>query len=68
MKKTLSFYECEHDGDMEIYESDLRKCGAKILSSRLDFEDEECTIEIEVDNYNEFFKKFKETNAYDFVL
>jgi hypothetical protein len=32
----LSFYECEHNEDMQNYISDMVSCGAKIINSELD--------------------------------
>ena len=63
----LSFYECEHYGDMQNYISDMVNCGAKIINSELDTDDETCTIIYSVEDQEEFIKKFIETDSYEFV-
>lgn len=63
----LSFYECEHNQDMQNYISDMVNCGAKIINSELDSDDETCTIIYSVEDQEEFIKKFIETDSYDFV-
>ena len=65
MKLAYIFSECEHNGDLANYEECVIACGGKILESYLN-RDEECTIIFEVDNRNEFEKKFKHSDAYDF--
>jgi len=68
--RTFEFYECEHSGDLGSYEDDVRESGGEIISSELNPRDELGTISIKFENkekYEEFMKKFKETNAYDFI-
>ena len=69
MRKSIEFYECEHGGDLENYLSDMRDCGATIISSYVDSEDEigYVTYEVDEDNLETFMDKFKDTEAYDFV-
>ena len=63
----LSFYECEHNQDMQNYISDMVNCGAKIINSELDTDDETCMIIYSVEDQEEFIKKFIETDCYEFV-
>lgn len=63
----LSFYECEHNEDMQNYISDMVNCGAKIINSELDTDDETCTIIYSVEDQEEFINKFIETDSYEFV-
>jgi hypothetical protein len=63
----LSFYECEHNEDMQNYISDMVSCGAKIINSELDTDDETCMIIYSVEDQEEFIKKFIETDSYEFV-
>jgi len=67
MKSTLEFYECEHSGDLDNYVSDMLDCGATILSSSVDTEDEIGYVRFEVDDIETFMFKFKDTEAYEFV-
>jgi hypothetical protein len=64
---TLSFYECEHNQDMQNYISDMVDCGADIVSSRLFADEEICVIQYRVKDQEEFIKKFIDTDSYDFV-
>ena len=66
MTKTISFSECEHDGDLGNYEDDLQNSGAKIISSTCDSESETGEVTIEVADYEDFKKKFKETDSAGF--
>jgi hypothetical protein len=62
----LIFSECEHGGDLEIYERDVIESGGKIVSSYVDTSAEEGVVTAEVDNT--FKEKFMETEAYDFCV
>lgn len=62
----LSFGECEHDGDLDVYCVDLTKCGATIKSRSVMEDEEQGYVEIEVEDWNEFLVKFKETESYGF--
>ena len=68
MEKSIYFTECEHAGDLSNYTDDLFNSGAKIISEKLNDEEETArvVIEVEEDEYNAFFKKFKKTDAYLF--
>jgi len=66
MKKlTLCFYECEHNGDLNNYAEDVVASGGMIESSVVDTEEEVGTIECSVPL--DFWRKFKTTNAYEFL-
>lgn len=67
IRSTISFYECEHQGDLNNILEDMRSCGAKIGYTRLDVDEETCTIEYEVEDMGEFINKFIETESYNFV-
>lgn len=69
MKITLHFYECEHQGDMDTYLEDVRASGATVLSSNVNHDAETGSTEITVpdEDRDEFWKKFKETNAYEYL-
>jgi len=64
---SLSFYECEHHGDADNYKDDIRDSGGKITGTTLNYDAESCKIEFKVSNYNAFMKKFKKTDAYQFL-
>lgn len=64
---TLRFYECEHHGDMEMYIKDVMKSGAKGISrERVNEDEEECSMVVDVEDKAEFLRKFKTTEAYGF--
>ena len=64
---TLEFYECEHNGDLDNYTSDIRSCGGRIIQSRVDTDDEVGVVRFEVDDYPKFMEAFKETDAFQFL-
>lgn len=66
-RRTISFYECEHQGDLNNILEDMRSCGAKIGYTQLDVDEETCTIEYEVEDMGEFAVQFKDTESYDFI-
>ena len=63
----LSFYECENHGDADNYKDDIINCGGKISNTKLNYDTESCRIYFTVSNYNSFMKKFKKTDAYQFL-
>lgn len=63
---TVHFYECEHDGDLDNYASDLRDSGAEILSTSCNSEAETGAIKIRVKDFDSFLTKFKETDSIGF--
>jgi hypothetical protein len=65
MTNTLIFSECEHQGDIENYQSDIIKSGGKILDSEFDHINETVTIIIEYEE-DDFLEKFINTNAFQF--
>ena len=65
MKTQLSFYECEHDGDLENYISDVHESGGTVIARDLNYEAEIGTIV--VDHDEKFMDRFKETDAYQFL-
>jgi len=64
MKKTITFYECEHDGDLNNYTNEIIECGAKIVSTDPDFDEETCEVEISVTDYEKFYSLFKKTDSF----
>lgn len=66
MRLQVTFYECEHGGDVDHYEADLRRAGAKIIESNLNSEAECCTIEIDVADKAAFKAAFEDTDAFGF--
>ena len=67
MTLTISFYECEHDGDLEDYVDDVVESGGKIVSSEINEEAEIGRVTVEVEDREAFFEKFKKTDAYCFI-
>lgn len=65
MKTVLTFYECEHNGDLDNYISDIRDSGGHILQSKVDPEEEIGYVLFEHDL--SFWKKFKETESHAFI-
>lgn len=62
-----TFYECEHNGDLDRYKDDIVKCGGKIISAVINDEEEEGTIVFEVPDKPSFIEKFKLTDSWQFV-
>lgn len=67
--KTLRFYECEHQGDADSYAQDLAACGAQIVDTHVNYDEEVCTIKFTVpkSQWSEFQTKFKKTDAYGYL-
>jgi hypothetical protein len=65
-KHIISFSECEHYGDLDNYKDDLRYSGAIVLSSQINHDAEEGSVEVEIKDKKEFISKFKQTNSYGF--
>ena len=65
-KGSISFGECEHGGDLDMYVSALCKSGATILNSSVDEGEEEgyVTFEVEDGKVEEFKEAFKKTEEY----
>lgn len=64
---TLEFYECEHQGDLDNYLYDVRQSGGKIISERINYEAEIGIVAAEVQDDKEFWRLFKETEAYNWL-
>lgn len=64
MKATLYFYECEHNGDLDEYISDIVKSGGKILDKKINYEAETARVDVEIDET--FAEKFRTTRAFGF--
>lgn len=67
-KLKLTFYECEHHGDLDKYKEDVIKCGATIIGEEIDTEEEEGFLIVETENSSEFKKKIRLSDSYDFLL
>ena len=67
MQRSLSFYECEHEGDYENYAHDLKECGATIISHLIDTDAEIVDVVIEVEDNEKFMEQFRKTESYEFV-
>lgn len=63
---TVYFHECEHEGDLNNYITDLREAGASILSSSCNSDAESGVVRIGVKDLASFLSKFKETDSYEF--
>jgi len=65
----IEFYECEHEGDLDDYCHDLRKSGATIVGTSVNHRAEIGYVRFRVkdDDYEAFFAKFKQTDAYEFI-
>lgn len=63
---TVYFHECEHEGDLDNYITDLQNSGASVLSSSCDSDEETGVVKIRVKDFNSFLTKFKETDSYGF--
>lgn len=67
MKKTISFYECEHYGDLDNYVNDLQQSGAEIISYALsDEESGNVLISVPDNQFDAFLEKFKQTDSFGF--
>jgi len=64
---TVSFYECEHEGDLENYVEDLLTAGAKVLATTLNEQAETGSATIEVADRAAFIKRFQLSNSYGFA-
>ncbi len=64
MKLNLSFGECEHGGDIETYEADLRGSGAEVTDWKI--EEETGHFELEVEDLPSFLSSFRETESFEY--
>jgi len=65
MRTQLSFYECEHGGDLDNYISDVEESGGCVIARDLNHDAEIGTIVITHDK--DFWDRFKETDAFEFL-
>lgn len=65
-RKMLTFGECEHNGDLEMYKRDIVKAGAKVINAQGNFHNEYADILVEFEDEEKFKKKFSETDSYQF--
>lgn len=66
-KVTLTFGECEHEGDLDNYAEDIKNSGGfNIENGKVDTSEEEGSISFEVENQKDFLTKFRETDSFDF--
>lgn len=65
-KMAISFYECEHDGDLDHYCDDLAASGARVLKSRVNHDEEEGVVVIEVSDVSKFKARFAQTESFEF--
>ena len=63
----LSFCECEHVQDLKNYVDDVVSCGAKLIDGIIYYDDERGDVIAEVDDYDDFVRRFKVTDSYDFL-
>lgn len=64
---TLEFYECEHNGDLDNYITDIEESGGKVISSELNYDREVGIVVIDVADDKVFMEKFSNTDAYGFI-
>lgn len=62
----ISFYECEHEGDLNHYLSDITASGGRVKDSSLNYDSESAVVTVEVDDPAAFKAKFANTESYDF--
>jgi len=66
MTTTISFTECEHNGDLDNYVQDLISSGAKVISSEVNPSEEMGYVRVSIGDKTQFMKQFMETDSYDF--
>lgn len=64
-KHTITFSECEHDGDLDRYKDDLRESGATILGSTINHDAEEGSVQVEIADKKAFLLHFQMTDSYE---
>ena len=64
-RHALRFGETEHSGDLARWESDLRRAGARVISSRIMRDRYETgEIQVEIVDMADFLQRFRRTTAY----
>ena len=66
MDACIIFSECEHNSDLDNYLDDLRSSGARVLRHRINHDTEEGEVYVSLEEPEKFYKKFKETESYEF--
>ncbi len=64
---SLSFYECEHEGDLDRYIRDLNRCGARIRNSQINFDAETAEVIIEIPDFPAFKVAWQKTESAGFA-
>ena len=64
-KIILTFSECEHYEDLHNYAEDVEASGGTVESHELNYEEETGTLECSVPN--DFWTKFKTTDAFEML-
>ena len=64
---SLSFYECEHGGDLRRYRADIVSCGGRIKRTDINIPAEIGRIDFQVKSKKGFWGKFKKTSSYGFI-
>jgi hypothetical protein len=67
VKLRLSFYECEHEGDLATYVADVVACGGKVLKQTLKEDSEQGIVIVEVADKASFLSALIKTPSGDFV-
>ena len=62
----LYFSECEHGGDLERYEDDVRSAGGTIVASNVNPDEETGIVTTSFSSRTEFMEEFKKTDSFDF--
>lgn len=65
---TKTFSECEHQGDLDNYCSDIAASGGRIILAQLS-DCEECetgTVVFEVEDKKAFYERFRKTDSFGF--
>jgi len=63
----LVFGECEHDGDLEQYVSDINKSGGNCSSMSVNADEEVGFITVDAPSEVDFWMEFKKTTSYGFL-
>lgn len=64
-RSQFEFCECEHYGDLDNYEADIIASGGCVINRDLNYEEETATVL--VTHSPDFWEKFKETDAYQYL-
>ena len=66
-KFKFAFYECEHDGDLDMYIEELERCGAKVENREVDTISETGIVICTIEDRPTFRDKFDPTEAREFL-